>query len=142
MYLISHKEMFLLISSYPDIKKDDCHTVVAGFLFLGWLLSNLLQQYLSSCTWKPLHSMALNIKWQPHNPNSESWNSGLDKKNSPNEKKTPSFSTKSEYCHLHKKQLKPLLQEEQETIWTVEGFLPPLKNQSQFLHKDQNYWAL
>lgn len=50
MCLISPVEMFFLILSYPDVKEDGCHTVVGGFLFLGCLSSNLLQQYLSICT--------------------------------------------------------------------------------------------
>jgi len=76
-----------LILSYPEVKKDDCHTDVVGFLFLECILSNLLQQYLSFHTSKPLYCMALNIRWQAHNPNSDSWNSGLASKNSPTEKR-------------------------------------------------------
>lgn len=79
---------------HPDVKQDDCHTTVVGFLFPECLLSNLLQQYLSFHTSKPLSSTALNIREQTHNPNSESWNSGLVNENSPTEKKTIIFHPK------------------------------------------------
>lgn len=39
--------------------------------------------------------MALNIRWQTHYPNSESWNSGLANENSASEKKNIIFQTKS-----------------------------------------------